>query len=1796
MQLNYDLYGKHEQPVAYLATPSRIFLCAINGIDISTVNYEGVCNDVSSITFDVSQYIETDDGKMIESTAYNWFSKYMKIYISSLGWFIMDSPETHGSGTKEYKSITANSAQGEYGQIPLDGWKVNCGTTDSLEMLVDGNVEEIEGVEFAKQQIKFFNEKTPQLSLIDILVSKVPGWKIGHVDNIPKEYETIENGEIKKKLVYLKDEIGTFDISYSDVYSFLTQDFEKFFSCIVEFDYKNLVVNFYRVENFGKDTNITIGYRNVQNSNDITIDDEHVYTKYRVSGADDLGIEQVNGGNNNLFYIDPFWLNNKYLSTPTIEKYKAWFSFCEKSRVEYTEMSKQWNELQDKITELYIRIPTGDCDPDNWHKLSDEALTALKKDYEAQKLGYEKIYVDSEGNFDINALNASPDANIYHQIVDTILPNIKIEFDNRKLPTSEGEMDFIEDYETTWEYYGINELEVKLASYKDQANLLSKSHYDLTWERYQELSKQDPKKYPPLTEDGFKDKHEIYEKNAYQLDEKNTDSCAAALKKRRDEAKTEEEKQKELGKRRTELGQRMSLEAWSDEKLGSFEKEELAELYHITNPTTYTNENIFVSSQDSLTDIVTVQQQLCRVAMEELMASSIPQTTYATDVDNIISVTGTELHARTLDLGNFIWLGIRDDYFVKLRVMTISFNPFLFDNNFSITFSNMIKSRSKRNDFISILGSGSNLGGSGARNNYVGNLQLTDDNIYQILQKILQSSSFTNKVQNIVNGSGGSIIGGTGGNYITPGTLEAEMIKCINIEAENGFFQYLQSELISAGKIVAESGDFQELKAKVGNIDDLLAGNVSAELGHIIKLTAKNVIIDEAVIKELIAAQITVSMLKAGTISADKFQIKSDDGGLAIVGNTMQFKDQNDVVRIQIGRDNNNEFTFCLYDETGKGVLIDSTGIKESAISDGLIKTDMISDGAVTENKIDKTGIREWTDEDGSKIFDVGKMYFGDEKFEVSYTQISNKVSALESKVGSIELMGEQIFKDKDGLISPSSISVKAVCRNGVAVGKWYIDNVQNTEFVSEDNLSITIPSSYMSQKNIITIKVEDSTGNLYDLHSLYFLKSSEGTPGKDAYTIILENENVSFPVTTDNTAISDESFTSAIAVMQGIKKREDFTIGDIKSGNGITVSKQGSAITLSVKKNTKILTNSGSFKIPITIDGIVFVKTMSWCVAKQGMTGDAPVNIVVGNESQSIPCTSSGIVSAQTLLEIPFSGYKGLDKISCTASVGILPSGMTLGSCEGSTEKTDGKIVLNVSKWANLGGNDILSGKINITFTLNGRAVTKQFTWSKVKAGETGSARIYMLQLSDLVVKKTGDNQFTPKEITFSSVYKDGNSASLNDYSGRFIIERSTNGVSFETVYSSASDESQKVYTIQTDDAAIRCTLCASGSLVEQLDFQTVPILTDAESIIDEVEKIQTTVSEVKVNVDQLNKDITLKASKSDITEEINKYDKSSVQGIRDQVADVKIDSESIKNTVKDVETKLEKKADGSTVQSLSEKVSQAIQDAEGFKQTVEKTYVAKNELSDELKKQATFIVSLTNDNHIIPTDSTGENGNYSGCETTISAVFGSELVTENCTFTQLPSQGITGNWNSKTFTYTVTNMTTDTGYVDITAKYSVTISDKQEIRSDTKRFVLSKRKDVENTIVYTLQSSDTIIKKLTDNTFDPKTIKFSSFYREGNLSQKKYNGAFQILESDGGVFTEKYFSSVKQSEIVYTPKSDNVTKIQCVLYKELDKTDELDRYTINVISDQTVDIGCRNLIRNSKDLIFNSYGLVKI
>lgn len=229
----------------------------------------------------------------------------------------------------------------------------------------------------------------------------------------------------------------------------------------------------------------------------------------------------------------------------------------------------------------------------------------------------------------------------------------------------------------------------------------------------------------------------------------------------------------------------------------------------------------------------------------------------------------------------------------------------------------------------------------------------------------------------------------------------------------------------------------------------------------------------------------------------------------------------------------------------------------------------------------------------------------------------------------------------------------------------------------------------------------------------------------------------------------------------------------------------------------------------------------------EQGKPGTPALNVVVANESQSIPCTNAGLVSKQMLLEIPFTGYEGFTKIACEVTVGELPSGIS-HTVENATPEKEGKVILNVAKNATLGGADILNGVINLTFTLKGQSVVKQFSWTKTKDGANGSARVYMLQPSTLIVKKLSGDKFSPEAVTFSGFYKDGNAAATNEYSGRFIIERSINGTTFETVYTSSKDEAISIYKVQKDDAAIKCTLCASGSITNKLDYQTVTVLND--------------------------------------------------------------------------------------------------------------------------------------------------------------------------------------------------------------------------------------------------------------------------------------------------------------------------------------------------------------------------------
>lgn len=1552
MRLRYDKYNRVEPFRIYIGTLDNKKVCCLNGIQPESVNLKLNLNNTYELSFTVDKYISYF-GKRYISNGYEWLGTFARLHVENIGWFIMNQPEINNDGISETKEVKAESCEIEFAQRDLVGFKINCGTTDSYEMLDPNNVEvdEYTGVEFAKEQIKFHNPNNPKLSLLDILINEsgMTDWTVGYVDTIAKKYTEYVDGNLVEREVLLADEIPYFDIDTKSVYGILTQEVSKYFECLILFDINNKQINAYRVENVGKDTNIHIGFRNLQNTNSISVDESSIFTRFNVRGGDDLNIRYINFGLDQIENIE-YFLNTKYLPEELIEKYKLWLSDVESVRYDYINLSRKYNEQLEIISELKDRVPLDACSTD-WDSFSLDELQQKKQDYEAQKLAIEKMFTDADGVVDYDALQASDLASDYNQIVNVIIPNIETAIWNKDIVSEDDKRDSIED--TDWTHYGLYELYAKMQLYEGQRSALTKSGYNVPWTEESNNA-----------QDYHEARYQEYLELCNQLDPTYVGSCAEAYEQRKQEVTNAETLRDQYSSQRQEIASSVQKETWkhhssiNESEYKSFSDKDLELLNKLYYDTDYVNDNMFLVSSDTQVTAIDEQQKLYDAAINDLSSTSQPQFKYSTSLDNFLAITQYSDFSKELDVGNYMRLDIRDDYQVKLRVISISFNPMVFDNDLDIEFSNMIKSKSKRTDMDSLLNSANNISKNQISGNSNGSsMNIDDTTMRAILNKLLGSSALNNKINSSVaiNGGGG---GSSSGSQMTLSELETKLKKLIDLDTGDGFFNYLQAELISTGKIVADSGDFKNLSALVAMIDNLLAGNISAELGHIISLTADNVSISEAVIKDLIAAQITVSMLKAGDISTDTFHIVSDDGGVEIAGNTMQFKDANDVIRIQIGRDANNEFTFCLYDETGEGVLIDSTGVHESAIADGLIVNNMVADGTLEKNKF----AFDVLEGDGNGNLDAGKVLVDGHGVDVEFTSIKNtitetnsKIDNLTSQIASIELMGEQIFKQIQGVVSPETITVTAVCRNGATIGDWYINDVlvTDTEYVSDDKMSITIPSSYMLDNNIVPIKVTDSTGELYDLHTLYLISDSTGAKGDDAYTVILQNENVSFSVdNSSNTVLSDQSYSSTVQIFQGTTERTDFTIGEINSANGITISVQDKTVILSVKNGDKITENNGFFTVPILIDDLTFYKDITWNLAKQGETGSSgepSLNIVVGNESQNIPCSNEGLALENFLIEIPFTGYKGFDRVGCSVSVGLLPDGVTLGSNTASTPDTEGLIILNVSKDATLGGASVLNGKVTLTFTIDGKNMSRYFTWVKTKDGAEGSMILYELVSSSPVLNKNYDDTLSPPTITFNSYYRQSNSTDKTSYAGQFIIAESDNdGATYTNKYLSTAVEDFVEYTPSSASITnIRCILCSAEDISIELDVLTVPVLTDVNSIKPIIAEITTTMSGVQTQVDAVEKSITDKVWQDDITNSISNYDSTTTESIRSRVSQVEQDVNGIKSTVSDVQTTLTEKADGSTVMELSEKVSTLEQNADGFKQTVEKNYVAKIDLN---------------------------------------------------------------------------------------------------------------------------------------------------------------------------------------------------------------------------------------------------------
>lgn len=239
-----------------------------------------------------------------------------------------------------------------------------------------------------------------------------------------------------------------------------------------------------------------------------------------------------------------------------------------------------------------------------------------------------------------------------------------------------------------------------------------------------------------------------------------------------------------------------------------------------------------------------------------------------------------------------------------------------------------------------------------------------------------------------------------------------------------------------------------------------------------------------------------------------------------------------------------------------------------------------------------------------------------------------------------------------------------------------------------------------------------------------------------------------------------------------------------------------------------------------------------------------------LSNDMQTITADANGNIAVFPQVSTKATVMYGSSDITDDCSYTITKSDSITGSWSDATH------IYNVT------GLSADNGWVDIkaTYLIN-LSITKRFTISKQKKGEDGKdgepGRTYMVEPSCNVLKRGSDKTISPNFITFKAYYRDGKSATRVPYKGRFVVEETADGNTWNTIYTSSTDEdtvTHYLYSILTNGSGqtvasstgstvgiprdvtnVRCKLYASGGTTTLMDMQSVAVVIDVDNLTQE-------------------------------------------------------------------------------------------------------------------------------------------------------------------------------------------------------------------------------------------------------------------------------------------------------------------------------------------------------------------------
>lgn len=288
MLVKYNQLNRLEPPMFTLCSPGSIYtngtLSNVVGIMTDHEAEEIVFNfnSTSELNLRVNKVRRDDpDENAHVQHIYRSIQNRRLIFVDDIGYFMISSVQDGYDGVRHYKDIQAKSIDVEIAQ--------------KMAPFIENGT------------YRFTTDETgTNKGILETIVEVLPLWTIGEVDEkVAERWRTFEDVDTSMNCL-----------------SFLIQNCQDAYECIVVFDCINRIINVYSQDNYVRQTNVHITKDDLVNSLDITENADDLYTAISVMGDENVTISAINPLGSNVIYNFDYYLS--WMSDGLGEKVSRW--------------------------------------------------------------------------------------------------------------------------------------------------------------------------------------------------------------------------------------------------------------------------------------------------------------------------------------------------------------------------------------------------------------------------------------------------------------------------------------------------------------------------------------------------------------------------------------------------------------------------------------------------------------------------------------------------------------------------------------------------------------------------------------------------------------------------------------------------------------------------------------------------------------------------------------------------------------------------------------------------------------------------------------------------------------------------------------------------------------------------------------------------------------------------------------------------------------------------------------------------------------------------------------------------------------------------------------------------------------------------------------------------------------------------------------------------------------------------------------------------------------------------------